>query len=465
MTASGAKRAAGWSWLLRLVPIVLGLAVGLAIGTFSRDAGLLLGPFGQLYLSLLLMCVIPIIGAAVVSSLGRMVSTHRLGKNMVVIVAVFWIGMLLASLTGTLIGWATGVGENLEMSPALGDLLLRESTGGPELLDEEGAEERYVELFEGERARRTRSPVVGGADEPRFLLYLEKLVPGNLAEAYHENNYLAVLFFSVLLGVALGFVPGETRGLALGVVEAIFDSLLRIINWIILLLPLGIVCIVAGQVAAGGLEFIGVFRRVVLVSLLTTLVVMALFTLTIWRVTDQTLFGVVKGLREPLLVAFVTSSSFASIPAALVALKENFGLSKESANLFLPLGTTMNPIGSALFFSLSSIFAVQLHANTDRLHDPVNFLFLVVGAVLAGIAAMGLPGASALAMLTLVLEPIGVPAEVGIIALLAVAPIIDPLFTTVNVFGNCTATCILSRYLERAAARAAPEPEPAAEAG
>ena len=60
---------------------------------------------------------------------------------------------------------------------------------------------------------------------------------------------------------------------------------------------------------------------------------------------------------------------------------------------------------------------------------------------------MGLPGVSALYMLGLVLEPIGVPPEVGIVALLAVAPIIDPLFTMVNVFGNCTATCILDRYL------------------
>ena len=72
---------------------------------------------------------------------------------------------------------------------------------------------------------------------------------------------------------------------------------------------------------------------------------------------------------------------------------------------------------------------------------------LVFGSVLAGLAAMGLPGVSALRMLGLVLEPIGTPPEVGIVALLAVAPIIDPLFTMVIVFGNCTATCILDRYL------------------
>ena len=106
----------------------------------------------------------------------------------------------------------------------------------------------------------------------------------------------------------------------------------------------------------------------------------------------------------------------------------------------------MNPIGSALFFSLSSIFAVQLHAGGHGL-GPGAALMLILGSVLAGVAAMGLPGVSALYMLGLVLEPIGVPPEVGIIALLAVAPIIDPLFTMVNVFGNCTATVVLERVV------------------
>jgi len=131
----------------------------------------------------------------------------------------------------------------------------------------------------------------------------------------------------------------------------------------------------------------------------------------------------------------------------MVALEEGLGLKRENVNLFLPLGMTMNPIGSALFFSLSAIFVVQLHADAGAGLSVANFLLLVLGSVLASLAAMGLPGVSALWMLGLVLEPIGVPPEVGIVALLAVAPIIDPLFTMVNVFGNCTATTILDRYL------------------
>ena len=446
-----------WSGLAKAAPILIAIFIGGVIGAVSPELGRLLGPFGSLYLSLLLMCIIPIIGAAVVSSLGRMVADHKLGKNLLVIALVFWVGMLLASAIGTAIGWAAGVGSDLSTSAALGDLLLeQEATSGAARTAAGGDEEGYVELFEGEVVGPATAPIDPGdeeptADQPRLLTYLGQLIPGNLAVAYLEDNYLAVLFFSVLLGVALGLVPSETREVALGVVEALFDSLLRIITWIIWLLPLGLVCIIAGQVAEGGLEFIPVFSKVIVVSIITTAAIMALFTVTIWRVRGGRLRDVLRGLREPLLVAFATRSSFASIPSALVALRQNFGLQKESVNLFLPLGITMNPIGSALFFSVSAIFAVQLHENTEVLHDPVNLVMFVVGAVLAGLAAMGLPGPSAVWLLGIVLDPIGVPPEVGMIALVSVATIIDPFFTMVNVFGNCTVTCILDRYLSDAA--------------
>lgn len=143
----------------------------------------------------------------------------------------------------------------------------------------------------------------------------------------------------------------------------------------------------------------------------------------------------------------------------MIALKRQFGLAKENVKLLLPLGVMMNPMDSALFFSLSAIFAVQLHAQSPTFAQLDTLVMIVVGSVLAGLVAMGLPGPSAVWMLGISLEPIGVPPEVGIIALLAVVPIIDPLFTMINVLGNCTATCILDKQLgSPAAEEGAPQP-------
>ncbi len=437
--------------------VILAIVVGGVVGATSQPAGLALAPFGRLYLSLLLMCIIPLLFTAIISSLGQMVAKHKLGRQLAVIFVVFAVGLLLAAAIGTGVGWISGVGGDLRQSRALGKLLLAtESTAGAggvsDLSQADRAQARpYAELFSG-NGNVTATPAAAAdaaaADAPRgFLAYLTQLVPRNLASAILEENYLAVLFFSILMGLAIGYAPAEGRDHALKVIETFFDALLRIINWIIFLLPVGLVCIVAGEVARGGLEFVPVLGKLIVVSVITTAVAMLIFAGTIWMVVGGRLIDVFRGVRAPLVVAFATSSSMASIPAAMIALKRNFGLAEDNVKLLLPLGVMMNPMGSALFFSLSAIFAVQLHASSPSFAQLDTLAMIVVGSVLAGLAAMGLPGPSAVWMLGIILEPIGVPPEVGIIALLAVAPIIDPLFTMVNVLGNCTATCVLDKQL------------------
>ncbi len=436
--------------------VIAAIAAGGVVGSTSQATGLLLAPFGRLYLSLLLMCIIPLLFTAIISSLGQMVAKHKLGRQLAVIFVVFAVGLLLAAAIGTGVGWLTGVGGDLRQSKALGELLLAtESTAGAggvsDLSNADRTQARpYAELFGGE-AVAAESPVLvaGGAttDSSRgFLAYLTQLVPRNLASAILDENYLAVLFFSILMGLAIGYAPAEGRDTALGVIETFFDALLRIVNWIVFLLPLGLVCIVAGEVARGGLQFVPVLGKLIIVSVITTAIAMLVFAVTIWMAVGGRLIDVFQGVRAPLVVAFATSSSMASIPAAMIALKRSFGLAEENVKLLLPLGVMMNPMGSALFFSLSAIFAVQLHAQSSPQLD--TLAMIVVGSVLAGLAAMGLPGPSAVWMLGIILEPIGVPPEVGSSALLAVAPIIDPLFTMVNVLGNCTATCILDKQLQ-----------------
>lgn len=451
-----AKRQRGFELIRHPIVIVVAVVVGVAIGRLSEPTGLALRPFGRLYLNLLVMCIIPLLFTALVSSLGEIVARHKLGRRLAVIAVVFVIGLALAAAIGTGVGWVTGIGADLRESEALGNLLLEtESTSrSAGVAGEPGGEAGagYVELFDGSgesRAAAGEAGAAAGADPAQrgFLGYLTQLIPRNLADAAHAENYLGVLFFSILMGVALGYAPAEGRESVLRMLGTFFDALLRIINWVIYLLPLGLVCIVAGEVARGGLDFVPVLGKLILVCAATTGIAMLLFALAIWMVTRVGLGSVLRGLRGPLVVAFATASSMASIPAAMIALRREFGLAEENVKLLLPLGVMINPMGSALFFSLSAIFAVQLHSRAPGLGELDVLLMIVVGSVLAGVAAMGMPATGALNMLALILGPLGVPPEVGIIALLAVTPIVDPLFTMVNVAGNCAATCILDRQL------------------
>jgi proton glutamate symport protein len=462
---TGPERERGFELIRHPAVIVVAVAIGVAIGQLSPKLGLGLQPFGRLYLNLLVMCIIPLLFTAIISSLGQIVAEHGLGRRLLIIFVVFAVGLLTAASIGTLAGWVTGIGSELRQSKALGNLLLAtESTsGGSQVVGGEGGDvEAFAELFSGtgERAGSDGAESVAVvAGDRGFLAYLRQLIPRNLARAIQEENYLGVLFFSILMGVALGYAPVEGRRSALNILETFFDALLRIINWIIYLLPLGLICIIAGEVGRGGLAFVPVLGKLILVCVATTMVAMVIFTFAIWLVVRRPIGYVLRSLRAPIMVAFATASSMASIPAAMIALKRELGLDEDNVKLLLPLGVMINPMGSALFFSLSSIFAVQLHAQAPTIYEVDTLLMIVVGSALAGVAAMGLPATGALNMLALILGPLGVPPEVGIIALLAVTPIVDPLFTIVNVLGNCAATTVLDKRLQaQDSAELTPEP-------
>ena len=448
------RRERGFELIRHPAAIVVAVLIGVAIGHFSPSLGLTLRPFGRLYLNLLVMCIIPLLFTAIISSLGQIVAKHKLGRRLLTIASVFFIGLLLAASIGTTVGWVTGIGSDLRESEELGNLLLAtESTSRADgVTGAAGGGDSFAELFTGRRpqpAAGTGPMNAPASSERGFFAYLSQLIPRNLALAVQQENYLGVLFFSILMGIALGYTPAQGRQTALSVLETFFDALLRIINWIIYLLPLGLICIIAGEVGRGGLAFVPVLAKLILVCVATTFIAMLLFVLTIRAVVKIPLRDVLRALRAPVMVAFATASSMASIPAAMIALKRELGLAEENVKLLLPLGVMINPMGSALFFSLSAIFAVQLHAQAPTIYEADTLLMIVVGSVLAGVAAMGLPATGALNMLALILGPLGVPPEVGIIALLAVTPIVDPLFTMVNVMGNCAATTVLDHRLRR----------------
>ncbi|MDF2981711.1 MAG: sodium:dicarboxylate symporter, partial [Devosia sp.] len=151
-------------------------------------------------------------------------------------------------------------------------------------------------------------------------------------------------------------------------------------------------------------------------------------------------------MRETVVVAFGTSSSYASIPSALRGLKEGLRLDRRVVDLALPLGITLNPPGSTFHFALATLFLANLYGLAL---DPSQMVFVLFGAMLAGVAATGAPGVAALSMISIILVPLGLPVEVAIILLVAIDPIVDPILTVVNVQGNAATTALLAGRPER----------------
>ena len=171
------------------------------------------------------------------------------------------------------------------------------------------------------------------------------------------------------------------------------------------------------------------------------LALVVLCFVVIWMRLGGSPWRAVTALREAILVAFGTSSSFAAAPAMMRALKRGLGMNPGVVDLVTPLGITLNPPGSAFHFAIATMFLANLY-GVDL--DTGQIAFVLVGSVLAGLAASGAPGVAALSMISLILVPLGLPVEVAIILLVAIDPIVDPVLTVVNISANAASTVLLA---------------------
>jgi len=274
-----------------------------------------------------------------------------------------------------------------------------------------------------------------------FSGVVEHTVPTSFFDAAARNEVLQVVFFAILFGVALSQVKTDhTRKFMLNFCESLSEVMFKFINLVMAFAPFGIGAAIAVTVANGGLSILG--RLGVLVATLYgALVVFVLVVLlpTMW------LFKVpikpfIKAVREPWLIAFTTASSEAAFPLAMQRM-EQFGVPKRIVSFVLPTGYSFNLDGSTLYLALASVFVAQA-AGIDM---PLSTQLLMMATLMLtskGVAAV--PRAS-LVILSGALTQFGLPLE-GVAVILGVDALMDMARTSINLVGNCLATCVMARW-------------------
>lgn len=268
-----------------------------------------------------------------------------------------------------------------------------------------------------------------------MFIYMQAMIPENIFASLGKGDNLAVLFFSILTGISMGKMNSKSSKTALVVVDA-FTTFLAIIGWMMYALPLGLLCLFAGQIAQIGMDIIWATAKLVQYIYISCIATMVGYSLIIWwKLKDR--FSYLESLaelRQPIIIALGTASSFATIPSALNVLKNNLKIDKNTSDLVIPLGMTINPPASVLQFAISSIFISQIY-GVDLNFTQLGMVF--IGAIFAGLASSSTPSIVALSMIAMILDPLGLPSSVAIILLVAIDPVIDPIITALNVYSNC----------------------------
>jgi len=268
-------------------------------------------------------------------------------------------------------------------------------------------------------------------------------VPTNPFKAMADGEMLQVVTFSILIGAGLLMVVPARRDPALRVVEALAEACLRVVGFIMMLAPIAVFCITVLLLSRLGLSVLGalsVFVASTLAGLAIILFVqypalMIAMTRGPWKMTYARFF---RAMAPAQLLAFSSSSSAATMPVTMECCNR-LGVPRRVSGLVVPLGTTINMDGTALYQGVATLFIAQVYGIEL---GPGAQASVVVTATLASIGSAPVPGAG-MVMLALILTPLGIPVE-GLALIMGIDRLLDMCRTVVNVTGDAACAVIVA---------------------
>jgi len=424
--------------LKSVLTIIIGVAIGAVLGLYNKSISDALGidnfaklisfP-GQLYLLFLQMTVIPIVITAISSSLGKLMRSKSSSGLIKKIVTVLVICMAVSAVIGMACGilGKPGSGLSEETQTLLAKILSSETGSSSGILE--------VTLVSNDDA-------IAALQRPGMSSFFTSIIPANIFQALSLGSMMAIVFISIVFGIAIGFLPEDSAILLINLCTALFHVFQKVISWSLVVLPIGLVCLLAGQVASIGVQvFVAMYKFIVL-YIIGTAVFFVGCTAVIWfRSGIRNPFKVISMSFEPVLLAFVTSNSMAALPSAINCLSEKFKFNSNSVNLTLPLGLTLGRFGNIFYFAIGVFFIGQIYSTH---FEPIHYLIILVGVIFAGTATSGASGVVTLSMLSIVLDPLSLPMEAVLIIFIAIDPIIEPFRTVLNMHINMAATSLVA---------------------
>jgi DAACS family dicarboxylate/amino acid:cation (Na+ or H+) symporter len=399
----------------------IGIAAGIACHLLAAESGGLewfvrnvSQPVGQVFLRLLLMLVVPLVFSALalgVAGLGDLRSVGRIGiRTLAYTVVVSTIAVLI------------------------GLTLVRVLQPGAGMSDE--TRQKVLERTAEGTAKLTSAPVPkAGVD------LLVQIVPDNPVKAAAGGDMLAVMFFSLLLGIGLLLTKTEAARRFEEALQGLFDVMMRMIHLVIGFAPIGVAALLFTLTATLGFEILAQLARYVGVVLLA----LAIHQFVVFSIVVRVLGGMspiafFRGIQEAMITAFSTSSSNATLPTALRVAEQNLKLPSKISRFVLTIGATANQNGTALFEGVTVLFLAQVYGV--ELSMSQQLLVLVI-CILGGIGTAGVPSGS-IPVIIAIMASVGVPIE-GIGLIIGVDRILDMCRTVLNVSGDLAAAVVVSR--------------------
>ncbi|MFT4887045.1 MAG: Na+/H+-dicarboxylate symporter [Pseudohongiellaceae bacterium] len=390
-------------WKRILGALVLGVIVGMLWGPGSES----LSWMGDIFMRLIRMVVVPLVFVTLISGVVSMGDPSKLGSLGIKTLAIY-MATTLAAIT-------IGLGLATIMQPGAG-------------VDFSGS-------------------VPGQIQETIPLSQrLIEIIPVNPIAALAEGNILAVIFFALMVGVSL-LTIGEKGKPVADFMHAASDMMIKITHWIMEVAPFGVFALIAAVAGTQGvaalLDVLTLALAVLIACVVHLVVVHGIIIMKLTLGLSPVMFF--RGARDAMLVAFSTSSSSATLPVTLSVAEENLGIKPVVASTVLPLGSTINMDGTALYVGIVSVFAAQAFGIELSFSD---YVVMAGATTLVSVGTAAVPGASiflmAAVMATIDMTPAQIAMVIGFI--IPFDRPLDMLRTVVNIGGDLSVATAVANW-------------------
>ena len=405
------KGSSGRLTLYIIIAMVLGIGVGYiihlqsspeTIKSFSSNIKLLT----TIFLRLVQMVIAPLVFTTLVvgiAKLGDLKAVGRVGGK-----AMLW--FISASLTSLLLGM----------------LLVNFFKPGA-----------AIELVNADV--ESAKDLIGKTQQFSVVTFIEHVFPKSLIEAMAHNEILQLVVFSIFFGVATAAL-GDKGKVIVKALDAVAHIILKMVGYVMNFAPLGVFGAISAVIATKGLKVFLFYGQYLLAFLAGIVVLWIVLLLVGYLILGNRLFVLLRGISQPLLIAFSTTSSEAVFPK-LTSELERFGCKDKIVSFILPLGYIFNLDGSMMYMTFASLAIAQAYGIQLDLGTQLTML-LVLMLTSKGIA--GVPRAS-LVVVTATCAMFNIPAE-GIALILPIDHFCDMFRSMTNVVGNALATTAVSKW-------------------
>lgn len=404
-------------WVKVIVALIVGIAFGMLISPESEIFPPSLAPSlggwlsfpGKLFLKMVQMIMIPLIFASIITGIVNTDVSEL--KKTGIRAGIYFLSTTAISITlGVILAMVIKPGKSLyKQSEKLEGNTLGES------------------VKEGNILQSIPDAITG-------------LLPENPIASMVSGEMLAIVVFTIIVGMAIVQIKEDFRKPIIRVLAAIQEICMTIVSWAMRIVPFAVFGLMMQLTSSIGVQSIkGVLLYIitVLVGLIILLLIYMVLLVFLGR-TNPIQF--LSKIREVQLLAFSTTSSAAVMPLSIKTAEDELGIKKSISNFLIPIGATINMDGTALYQCVSTIFIAQAYGLELSIASIIPIIFTIVAA---SVGTPAIPGGG-IVILASVLQGVGIPAE-GIVLIIGVERILGMFRTAINVTGDLTACVIFNR--------------------